>query len=245
MIDDLRQAGSLKLLFPRSERLGMTAVILNTAGGLTGGDHFELQADTGVGGQITLTTQAAERAYCAAPGPMAQARTHLTIGAGGILHWLPQETLLYDGAALSRRLQIDLAQDGKLLAVEPVVFGRRAMGEQVNALRFVDRIDLHRDGQLVFADRTRMQLPQATPLQGIATASNQGAMASFLYAAPDAVDQLDWIRAALPDSAGISQPQRGLIFGRLMASDSFELRRALIPLLERLGGADLPRTWKI
>jgi urease accessory protein len=245
VIDDLRQSGSLKLLFPRSAQPGLTAVMLNTAGGLTGGDRFDIRVETGPGGTLTLTTQAAERAYRAPPGPSGKVRTHLTVTEGACLHWLPQETLLYDGAAFDRALQIDLADTARLLAVEPVVFGRQAMGERLRDLRWHDRIDLRCNGRLVFADRTRLAGPLAVPLAGSATAAGHGAMASLLYAAPDAADQLDWIRAALPDTAGISQPQPGLIFGRLLATDSFELRRTLVPILERLRGAELPRTWKI
>ena len=208
VLDDLHQAGSLKVLFPQPRTTALTGVLLNTAGGITGGDVFTLSADTGDGGQLTLTTT-------------------LTVQRGGCLHWLPQETLLYNGAALERRLQIDMAEDARLLMVEPLVFGRAAMGEVLSELYFTDHIDLTRAGAVIFADRTRLTGDAATLLQGRATGAAHGAMASVLYAAPDAEVALDDIRSLLPASGGVSLVHDNLLFVRLLAPDSFVLRQTL------------------
>lgn len=245
VIGKLAQKGSLKLLFPRATRPQLDAVVLNTAGGLTGGDRFELAANAGSDSHVCLTTQAAERAYRAQPGETAALNTQLTLESGARLDWLPQETLLYEGSALRRSLRIEMADDARALICEPVVLGRARMGEVPRQIEFTDLIDLRRDGQLIFADRTRLSGDATAQLSGSATGDGCGAWATVILAAPDAETALGPARALLPDSGGASLIRDGVLAARLLAPDSFELRRSLIPLLECLSGAPLPRTWMI
>ena len=91
----LRQSGALKLLFPRRVS-GLEAVMINTAGGITGGDCFSITAEAGDACHMTLTTQAAERVYRAQPGQTGRIATRLRVGAGARLNWMPQETVLYN-----------------------------------------------------------------------------------------------------------------------------------------------------
>jgi len=155
VLDLLHQQGSLRVLFPRTHGTALDAVMLNTGGGITGGDRFQMNASAGAGCHLVLTTQAAERAYRAQPGEIGRVETELHVGAGARLDWLPQETLLFEGSALSRQLRIELAPDARLLMVEPVIFGRAEMGEVLHDLLFRDRVDIVRDGKPKFADRTR------------------------------------------------------------------------------------------
>ena len=129
-----RAEGAFKCVFPRSDG-PCEAILVNTAGGVTGGDDFGLCAGAGPGSHMVLTTQAAERGYRAASGT-ARMKAHLTVARGARLEWLPQELILFDGAALHRDLSIDLAQDAALVMIESVVFGRQYMGEAVNTLDF-------------------------------------------------------------------------------------------------------------
>ncbi|MCB2133095.1 MAG: urease accessory protein UreD, partial [Rhodobacteraceae bacterium] len=128
-LQGLRQAGSLKLLFPRPVGRGIEVVAVNTAGGITGGDRFGIRAEAGAGTLLTVTTQAAERAYRAQQDEVAAVENRVIAEAGAEVRWLPQETILFDRCALRRRLRIDLAPDARLLAAEPLIFGRAAMGE--------------------------------------------------------------------------------------------------------------------
>jgi urease accessory protein len=194
---------------------------------------------------MVMTTQAAERAYRAQPGETGQLNNRLSVGPQARLDWLPQETLLYDHAALHRSLTIDLADDARLLAVEPVIFGRAEMGETVRHLDFRDRIDLRRAGQMLFADRTRVKGNAAAQMRGSAIGAGCGAMASVLLAAPDAERFLPPARAMMPVTGGVSLIRDGLLFARLLAVDGFTLRKTLVPLIELLGTAPLPRTWMI
>ena len=97
VIASLRQAGSSKLVFPRGGA-GLQAVLVNTAGGITGGDRFALSATAGPGTQLTLTTQAAERAYGAQPDETGRVTNRLRVSEGAQLNWLPQETILFENS---------------------------------------------------------------------------------------------------------------------------------------------------
>lgn len=244
VISRLHQQGSLKALFPRTDDAGLTAVMLNTAGGITGGDRFDLRVTAEPKTNLTLTTQAAERAYRALSGH-GKICTGIHIGAGAQFSWLPQETLLYDSAALHRRLDVTLGEGATCLLVESLVFGRMAMGETVTNLDLNDHITLHKDGRTLFADRTRIFGNAITHLSRCATGQGAGAMASLVFCAPNAGYRLDAARELLPATAGISQPAPDLLFARILAPDGFALRHALIPLIAHFRNDPLPRPWMI
>ena len=156
-IDRFRTSGATKVAFPRRKD-AVEAIILNTSGGLTGGDRFDATAIAGPDSRLILTTQAAERAYRSQSG-MARVSSRLTVAKGAMLHWLPQELIIFDGAALDRRLDVDVAEGGEAVLVEPVVFGRRAMGETNVFGTFRDRITLSCDGAPVYRDRITLTGP--------------------------------------------------------------------------------------
>lgn len=245
-LGDLHQSGSSRLLFPRAVARGeVLATCINTAGGITGGDRFDIRARAGAGSRLTLTTQAAERIYRTDNESLGHMTTHLEVDAGARLDWLPQETILFDRSALRRRLEISIAKDATLLAVEPLVFGRAAMGEHLRQVTLFDRIRLRRGDTLIFADDTRITGDAEALLALDHTAAGAGAGAALIFAAPEAERTLDTLRAFLPETGGASAIRPGLIFARLMAEDSFALRRHLIPMIEALRGAPLPRTWML
>ena len=235
----------MKALFPRSRGPALDAVFLNTAGGMTGGDVFEIVAAAGPQSQLTLTSQAAERIYGAVGTSEARLTTRLSVGAGGRIDWLPQETILFNQAALRRRLDVDMAADGTLLLVEPFVFGRRTMGETITEGAWSDDIRVRRDGALVFADAVRMRGDLHSALNGPAVARTATAMASVLYIAPDADSYLPRLQQMMPATGGVSLIRPGVLFARLLAADSFLLRQALCPILAVLHRGALPKTWTL
>ncbi|WP_226621856.1 urease accessory protein UreD [Alloyangia pacifica] len=249
VIGDLHMSGSSKLLFPRGLE-ALQAVYLNSSGGVTGGDAFDIDATAREGAHLALTTQAAERVYRALPGETGRVDTRLTLEAGARLDWLPQETILFEGAALDRRLSVEMAQDARLLLCEPLIFGRAAMGETVTDLRHADRIDITRNGKRVWSDRLRLSGDAAACLADPAIAEGAQAMASVVLAAPGAAAQVEALRGMLPDGdgvflGGVSALDPDLLVLRMLAIDGFELRRHLCPILRRLSGAELPRPWMI
>ena len=245
MLDRLYQAGAFKAVFPHGRGPGKQAVLVNTAGGVTGGDSFKASANAGPGTRLTLSTQAAERAYRACPGATGRLESHLTVEDGARLHWLPQETILFEGSALRRRMRVDMAPSARLLLVEPVIFGRTAMGEAVTDARFDDRIEVWRDGDPVYLDAMAMRGDVQAHLSRPFIAGGARAMASVILVAPEAEAMLPRVRQMLPDTAGASLLQPDLLCLRLLATDGFELRRSLVPILQTLSEDDLPRPWMI
>ncbi len=242
-IRDLRQSGALKLIFPRCyDSPAKEAVLINTAGGITGGDRFFLTADVGAGADLRMTTQAAERVYRALDGA-GQVSTRITVGSSAQLHWLPQETILFDGAALRRRLDISLATDAELLLVEPIVFGRQAMGEDLTQFLLDDRIVVRRNDAPIYLDG--MRLTKGSDLNRPALAGGAGAAAQIVFVAPRAEAQMDAVRAHLTQQGGASLMRDDMLVVRLLAEDSFALRQSLLPILDLLTDNQMPTSWRL
>lgn len=242
VLGDLRVSGALKFLFPRGP--GLEAVMLNTSGGLTGGDRLSVTAHAGADCHLTLTTQAAERVYRSL-NDAARVTTRLSADPGADLHWLPQETILFEGGHLDRSLRIDLAPGARCLMVEPLIFGRHAMGEVLRNAHLSDDILITRDGAPIYADRMRFSGDLAAQLAHPAIGAGGGAAASLVYAAPDAEARLPAIRRLLPGTGGASLLAPDLMVLRLLAGDGFALRQTLLPVLGLLRQAALPKVWRL
>src|SRR5580698_7906163 len=176
----VHEAGSLRVRFPNGlSQDTLDAVIVNTAGGMTGGDDFGIDIEVGAKARLTVTTASAEKIYRSL-GPDTQIGVRLDVGAGGTLTWLPQETILFDQVRLRRTIDIDLASDARLLLAEAIVFGRSAMGETVLEGSFADRWRLRVDGALKFAETTRLDGEIAQRLAHRAIANAGMAIASVV-----------------------------------------------------------------
>ena len=233
--------GPLRVRFPNGDAGRLEAVVVNTAGGIAGGDRHNFTVEVDAGAKLVVTSAAAEKVYRAL-GPDAEIAIRLQVEIGGQLVWLPQETILFDGALLSRRIEVDLAQDASLLIAEAVVFGRSAMGEAVQAGSFADRWRVRRGGQLLFAETVRLDGDIASKLAEPAVADGGVAIATVLMVpCDDALVE----RGRAPDDfcgeVGISA-WNGLAVARLCAKDGAGLRRDLTAVLRALG-APLPRLW--
>ncbi|ARE41544.1 Urease accessory protein UreD [Rhodovulum sp. P5] len=243
MLATLRQSGAFKALFPNRQGAALDSILINTAGGLTGGDRFTTDAMAGQGSHLRFTTQAAERAYLAQPGEVAQVQNRLIVETGARLDWLPQETILYRGSALHRTLTVELAPGARVLLVEPVIFGRTAMGEVLSEAEFRDRIEIRQSGAPLYLDAVRLSGDVSTRLSRRGVGAGAGAMASVVFAAPEADAHLAPLRALLPDTGGVSLIRPGLLALRLLAGDGYDLRKALLPVLMRLTEDAIPRSW--
>ncbi len=238
----LYQDGSAKLRLPRARAASLEAVMINSAGGMTGGDRFGWSVEVGAGAHAVLTTQACERVYRASTD-VARVEASLTLEADARLDWLPQETILFDGSALSRRITADVADNASLLLCEAVILGRHAMGETFARGAFHDRWRIRRDGRLVFADDLRLDDDIPHRIHQPALLGGSGAFATLLLVSPDADTRLDAVRAAIGDLGGASAFD-GKLVARLTAPDGLSLRRALIPALIALG-ATPPAVWTL
>jgi urease accessory protein len=238
----VHEAGSLRVRFPNTAGDALDAVIVNTGGGMTGGDRFSIDMTVGAGARLTAGTAAAEKIY-RSTGPDAEMDVRLDVHAGGRLAWLPQETILFDKARLSRRIDIDLAVGASLLMAEAVVFGRAAMGEAMNFGLFADRWRLRRNGRLVFADGARLDGAISEKLGLPAVAAGGIALATVLIAPGDAqaTAALRVLEGEFQGEVGISA-WNGIALARLVARDGAALRHDLIAMLSALGQA-VPRLW--
>jgi len=232
----LREAHSAKLRIPAGSH---EAILINTGGGLAGGDRFTFTITAEEKSRLTVTSQAAERVYRSL-GPAADVEISLKAEASSTLMWLPQETILFDGAALTRRITADLGPDARFLAVESVILGREAMGETVRHARLHDSWRIRQQGRLIFADDIAFDGP---PPASLATLGEARAFATVVLVSATAEDVLDKARTLI-GHRGSASAWGGKLVARLAARDGFELRKSLIPALTLLAdGASLPKTW--
>ena len=248
-LEEFYQQGCAKIRLPSARGApGREAVLINTAGGLTGGDRLRWSAGLGPGTALSLTTPACEKIYRAASGE-ARVAVELAAGPGARLAWLPQETILFEQAALDRTLTVSLDPSATALIVEPVIFGREAMGETIETVSFRDRWRVSRGGALLHAEEFRLGsragLSAGAQLARNAVLGGARALATVLWVAPNAEDRLDAVRGLLGSSGGAGAWD-GRLLARMVAGNGFDLRRALLPVLHLLGaGAPLPKLWSI
>ena len=238
----LHESGSLRVRFPSPEAEGLSAVFVNTAGGIAGGDRFEIEITAGEESRIALTTAAAEKVY-RAEGPAAELVIKLKAAAGSHLSWLPQETILFDGARLSRRIDVDLAESASLLLAEIMVFGRTAMGERMLHGELVDRWRLWRGDKLVFAETVRLDGNIGEKLGKAAVANGGVAVGTAVMVPGDEalVERMRELSSSLGGEVGISA-WNGFAMARFCAQDAAKLRADMITVLRATGSA-LPRLW--
>jgi urease accessory protein len=239
----VREDGSLRVRCPGPPSAELEAVIVNTAGGIAGGDRLMLDITAEAGARLLVTTAAAEKVYRTLEAA-ASIDVKLRLGAGSSLAWLPQETILFDRARLERAIEVDLADDARLLMAEAIVFGRVGMGEAVNEAFLFDRWRLRRGGQLVHAEATRLDGAVAKKLAQPAVANGGIAVATVLVMPGDetTIAGVRALRRDLRGEAGASA-WNGLALVRLCATDGEALRHDLLAVLAAVRGAPLPRLW--
>jgi urease accessory protein len=232
----LREQGAAKVRVPRGSR---EAILINTSGGLAGGDEVTLDIACQPGAELSVTSQAAERVYRTL-GPAATISTRLAVGPQARFAWLPQETILFDGASLHRRYDVHLSEDAAFTALEPIVFGRTEMGEVVRSVTLRDTWRIWRDGLLVHADDLVFDGP--LPVSKACLAGT-GAMATLIHVSAEGHRRMDALRGAIGASGGVSH-WNGRLVARVAAKDGHHLRKILIPMLTAiLGGRELPKVW--
>jgi urease accessory protein len=238
----LHESGSLRVRFPSPEDEGLSGVFVNTAGGVAGGDRFDIEIAAADRSKLTLTTAAAEKVY-RAPGQAAELNIALKVAAGAHLGWLPQETILFDRARVRRRFDIDLDATASLLLCEIVVFGRTAMGERMEQGEFVDRWRLRRGGKLVFAETVRLDGNIGAKLARSAVAKGGAAIGTALIVPGDEtlIERIREASESFGGEVGISA-WNGFAMARFCAQDAARLRGDMMAVLARTGAA-LPRLW--
>jgi urease accessory protein len=239
----VREEGSLRLRCPGSPGRELEAVIVNTAGGVAGGDRHVLDITVAPSAHLVVTTAAAEKVYRRLEAD-AEIGIRLAVGAGGSLAWLPQETILFDRSGLRRVIEVDLDADARLVLAEAVVFGRTGMGETVEEGRLLDRWYVRRAGRLVHAEAVRLDGRIGAMLRQTAVANGAVAVATVLVV-PGEETTVTAVRAldgAYRGEVGASA-WNGIALVRLCAANGAALRHDLVAVLNTIRGTALPRLW--
>ncbi|MBT7975378.1 MAG: urease accessory protein [Rhodospirillaceae bacterium] len=249
-LTELYQSNPCRVLLPRHGDGPVEAVLLNTAGGITDGDELGYSIQATNGAHVLATTQAAEKVY-QSRGDDAEVHCHLHLEDNATLEWLPQETILFDRAALARKPDIVMDGNSRLLAMDWLLLGRLARGETLQAASVHDRWRLRRDGRLIWADDFRLTGDIESLRQRPALLAGARAMATLIYAAPDAGAQVKTAKRLIENCqgrAGVSD-RPGLLLCRFMARDGLTLRRDVEGFLSPFRAAihgrtlPLPRVW--
>ncbi|MEO5366471.1 MAG: urease accessory protein UreD [Magnetococcus sp. WYHC-3] len=255
---DLYQRAPMRVALPEPE-VGepLHAVLINTSGGLVGGDrcHVEVHADAGT--DLLVLPQAAEKVY-RSTGADCTLENTLAVGENAFLEWLPQDTILFQGARLERHTQVTLASGARLLAGEILVFGRAAHGESLTRGLLRENWTVLQDQRLLWADRLRLEEDLAIALHHPAALDGARAAATLLWAGPPGDDTLEVVRSWLlarepkhaPDWRAAAGMINGLLLVRWLAWDPAALRRAYGQLWQELRAragrpARLPPLWSL
>ncbi|MBX3523306.1 MAG: urease accessory protein UreD [Xanthobacteraceae bacterium] len=243
--EDIAESGPLRVRFPRVREERLEAILINTAGGIVGGDKLEFHIETREDASLAITSQAAEKIY-RSNGLTSRISVSLKAEAGSELFWLPQETILFDRARVEREIEADVSSDGSLSICEAVVFGRDAMGEKVERGLLRDRWKVRRDGKLTFVDALTLDGDIKTTLNRRAAMNGKIAIATLICVSRDAAAKLDAVRDALTGEgieAGASAFE-GMLIARILAEESISLRAAVLSALEA-AGTPPPRAYSL
>ena len=240
----LAEADGWRVRFPRSVN-GCEAVLLNTGGGIAGGDTVRLEASLQAGATVTVTSATAERVYRALATPT-RMDVALALGPAASLAWLPQETILYSGARLTRRIEVALAADARLTLADIVVLGRRAFAEVMTAGSLDDRWTIRRGGLPVHAEAVHLGGEIDAMMQRAAIGGGAHVVATLLQVAPDAADRLEAVRTALGefDATRVgASAWDGKLLVRTLGDRSDRVRAAIAAAAAVLTGQPMPRVW--
>ena len=249
----LYQHDPCRILFPRVDPGELTtAIVANTSGGLAGGDRLCIDIKVEDGGRAVVTGQSAEKVYRSL-GPVTELTVRLAVAVGGWLEYLPQETILFDGARLARTTEIAVDGHARFMAGDIVVQGRTARGERFDHGLLHDRWAVRVDGRLVWADALR--LADDIPALRSHKAGFGGAIAhaTLLYVAPDAAERLAFLRDLIEESGvkGGATCVGPVLIARLLAEKAPPLRHTVAQLWSALRAEAaglpgvVPRVWQV
>tara|TARA_B100000029_G_scaffold304768_1_gene297649 strand:- start:2887 stop:3696 length:810 start_codon:yes stop_codon:yes gene_type:complete len=243
-LDRLYQSGSAKLLMPRTHSDVREAVLINTAGGMTGGDKYRNEL-TIKGSQLTVTSQTAERIYKSKRNP-AEVSTLLNVSERSVMHWLPQETIFFNNARLSRNIELHMSSDSECLISESIVLGRHAMGESLSDCSITDNWRIYRDDELIHAEALRIKEDVPSILHSAAGLGGARIVTTILYLGPKTEQLAERLGRTLnhhPSNLGISC-WSGKLIVRLAAQDVSTGKKDIVALLWKLRQQNIPRVWQ-
>lgn len=246
-------SGPLRLqkpLYPEGEAV-CHGVVLHPPAGIAGGDALTLAVSLAPGTHALLTTPGAGKWYRSA-GPWAAQTLQMQVGAGAVLEWLPQETIVFDGALARLNNRITLAAGARVVTWDVLCLGRRAAGERFThgALRLLTRID--QDGRPLWLERGQLTGNDPLLLSPVGLAGRSVSATLLAAGQGMAPDLLAACRAVTPLEAGALfglTALPGLMMARYLGDSSEAARQWFIALWQLLRPAwlgrapQLPRIW--
>lgn len=226
----LHEAGGYRVKFPKNEHL-QEAVLVNTAGGLVGGDTLDIHVKADA--PLMVSTTGAEKIY---GGDLSRLTTKLEIT--DTLYWLPLETILYNNSQFKRVTDIHLNNNAKLIFAEMMVFGRLASGEVINNASFKDIRHIYRENKLIYVENTFFEGDLHNKLNMKAIGNGARAIATLISTegSLEALRELE-----TPECAFTTR--NGLIIARFISNDVAYLRLIYTQILGKLMLTPLPRNW--
>lgn len=224
--------------------------LINTSGGLTGGDALGWSIRANKGSWCTLSTPAAEKIYRSVAG-VAKVDIDIDVGPDACLAWLPQETILFDEANFERNALFQIVSSSKLLITETLVLGRQASGETIKLLQCSDRWKVYSDGHLIHREDLNLNHIEPLLLNGASGLSGMKTITTLIYFGPDAVEHLPTVRHDLKSlgpniiaacsAATIGKSSK--LICRLIAPELYNIKACLSALVQRLNNKHLPKSW--
>lgn len=253
-LSHMYQSGCGRVRFPSVDNnLAPEAVLINTSGGLTGGDRMTYKVIAEKNSSLTVTGQAAEKIYKSV-GPDVHVTSDIFVEAGAILEWLPQETIIFNNARLNRVNRVNLQKGANFIGVEATVLGRLAHKEIVRDFALIDGWEISLDGDLIWYDRFRFDGDLQDVKARSALLDGAQAFATLISYAPEGSGLLDMIREAAEEmntKIGASEIEPGFIITRLLDEDPYGLRKSLKKLISlirsEISDADvpMPTVWEV
>lgn len=243
----LAEADGYRLRFPHRAGEVCDLVLVNTGGGVAGGDRVRIDVAIANRAAASLTTIGAERILRTETAP-AEIDVRLRLDRSATMLWLPWETILFSGSCLTRRVEVDMADDASLLLADIVVLGRRASGERMTTGRLVDQWRIRRGSRLVHAEATRLEGAIDPRLQHAAVADGGHVLATLVWIAPDTEAVIDKVRTALEGGcrsgiAAAASTWEGKLVVRVVAHSTEGVRALIAHVAAIVSGRAVPRGW--
>jgi urease accessory protein len=244
---DIYQKFPTRIMFPTvADNSAKEAVLVNTAGGIAGGDRFELEITARGCARVTATSQAAEKVYRALD-QQAEVVTRLKVSETAKLAWLPQETIVFNSARIHRRMEVDIGSGAELMALEWLVLGRGAYGEEVSRGHIRDTWRVRLDGKLVWADSFLVTDETFPHLSRKALLINFRTIGTLLFFGTHLDRRLEMLRSLAGRVACTCAATivNGLMIVRLAARKPQDVRSGLVAILQCFGQEDVSGPFRV
>ncbi|MEZ5844409.1 MAG: urease accessory protein UreD [Hyphomicrobiaceae bacterium] len=231
------------------------AILLNTGGGVAGGDKVHVACHLGANSDVVTTSVTAERIYRSSDVASA-IDIEIALAAGARLAWLPQETILYSGSHLRRQIAVTMAPRSELTLLDVLVLGRRGSGEKMVSGMVADRWTVRHGGKLIHMEALRLDGAIEERLARAAVTGGANVVATLLHVAPGAGEQLERVRAAIAVATAslsdeFSTPEiaasawGGKLIVRAIGRKLDALRAVFAAVCPVLTGRPMPRSWRL